>query len=544
MATKLELIAAAELELRRRAANRYTVVGLAHPRQIGRFHPDSPTGYIRAVSNQSGAWLPTDEVPKALIPVKLEPLLTKRKRFKIIIGGRGSGKSNTAADICEFDAERNGLKTGCFREFQNSIEDSVHSLLKDEIERLGLEGFTATNSKITHSVHGDVFKFRGLARNSEAMKSMNGFKRFWVEEAQTISDTSLKLLTPTLRVDGSEIWMTANPMSAADPFSQRFVNPFLQALERDGYYEDDLHLIIVCNYTDNPWFPEVLNQDRIFDKKHLPEAEYEHIWLGKFNDTVDGAIIPVNWFNKCIDAHVKLGFEPQGIKVVAHDPSDTGPDAKGLAYRHGSVFLDVQDKDDGDANDGADWATEYAIEVQADVFRWDCDGLGVSLKRTITTALDGKRIDIDMFKGSEGVDDPDEIYQPDQVIDKTYQKTNKEIFKNKRAQYYWMLRDAVYATFRAVETGVYTDPDKMISFSSQIKVIDRVRSEVCRIPKKKNANGYIQIMSKDDMLRMDPPIQSPNLADSIMMAMKAHSRQYFYQHTARAVAVQQSAGWT
>lgn len=482
-------------------------------------------------------------MPRFQCPEKLLPLYEKKKRFKIIIGGRGGAKSQTVSDICLMDSQRFGLKIGCFREFQNSIDDSVKSLLEAEIERLNLQGFRVVNNEITNT-SGGKFRFKGLARNPSSVQSMAGFHRFLVEEAQTLSAESIKILTPTLRTDESEIWMMANPQSAADPFSQRFLVPFQQYIDRDGYYEDDEHLIIVVNYYDNPFFPDVLEQERKFDKQHLSTAEYEHKWLGKYNDSVEGSIIPVEWFNKCIDAHVKLGFEPQGIKVVAHDPSDTGPDAKGLAYRHGSVFLDVQDKDDGDANDGADWATDYAIEVQADVFRWDCDGLGVSLKRTITTALDGKRIDIDMFKGSEGVDDPDEIYQPDQVIDKTYQKTNKEIFKNKRAQYYWMLRDAVYATFRAVETGVYTDPDKMISFSSKIKIIDRVRSEVCRIPKKKNANGYIQIMSKDDMLRMDPPIQSPNLADSIMMAMKAHSRQYFYQHTARAVAVQQSAGWT
>lgn len=483
-------------------------------------------------------------MPEFKCPRKLLPLLQKKKRFKIIIGGRGGGKSRTVGYINLKDAQTQGLKIGYFREFQNSIDDSVKSLLDKGIEDLELKGFRSTNTEI-ESHTGGLFRFKGLARNPSSIQSMEGFDRFVVEEAQTLSAESIKILTPTLREKDSEIWMLANPQSAADPFAQRFLVPFQRYIDRDGYYEDDEHLIIVVNYYDNPFFNDTpLVGERIFDKQHLSQAEYEHKWLGKYNDTVEGAIIPVEWFNKCIDAHIKLGFVPQGIKVVAHDPSDTGPDPKGLAYRHGSVFLDVQDKDDGDANEGADWATQYAIDVQADVFRWDCDGLGVALKRTVTSALDGKRIDIDMFKGSEGVDYPDEIYQADQVIDKTLQKTNKAIFKNKRAQYYWMLRDAVYTTFRAVTMGIYTDPDKMISFSSEIKCIDRVRSEVCRIPKKKNSNGYIQIMSKEDMLKLKPPIQSPNLADSIMMAMKAHSRQYFYQHTARSVVHQPSSGWT
>ena len=128
------------------------------------------------------------------IPRKLLPLIKKPKRFKIVIGGRGSGKSHTIADICLMDAQTKGIKTGCFREFQNSIDDSVHSLLSDEIDNLNLQGFDAQNAAIKYN-NQDVFKFRGLARNAESVKSMHGFKRFWIEEAQTISAKSLKLLT-------------------------------------------------------------------------------------------------------------------------------------------------------------------------------------------------------------------------------------------------------------------------------------------------------------------------------------------------------------
>lgn len=460
-------------------------------------------------------------MPELTIPDKLMPLVEVSKRFKIVIGGRGSGKSNTIADICLMDSQTKGLKIGCFREFQNSIDDSVHSLLKDEIARLGLVGFNTQNNKITNAFGGE-FRFKGLARNPDSMKSMHGFKRFWVEEAQTISDESLKLLTPTLREQDSEIWMGANPMSSADPFSQRFIVPFERELTKNGYYEDDLHLIIVCNYLDNPFFPDVLEQDRLFDKEHLTTNEYEHIWLGKFNDSIENSIIPVDWFNAAIDAHKKLGFKPLGAKIVSHDPSDLGEDPKGLCLRHGSVILDVQEKKDGDVNDGADWATDYAIYKRADLFRWDCDGLGVTLRRQISGSLNGKRIDFDMFKGSEGVDDPDEYYEADNEFDPDRAKTNKQTFKNKRAQYYWALRDRFFNAYRAVEKGEYIDPDTMISLSSDIDCIEQLRAEVCRIPKKQTGNGLIQIMSKDEMLKKHG-IKSPNLADSLMMSMRPPS---------------------
>lgn len=459
-------------------------------------------------------------MPKIQVPKKLKPLITKKKRFKVIIGGRGSAKSTTVADLCLADSQLKGLMIGQFREFQNSIEDSVYSLLTEEIDRLGMTGFSVQNNKIDTDAGGGM-RFRGLARNIQSVKSMHGFDRFVVEEAQFLSYPSLKILTPTLREDESELWFIANPMSSADPFSQRFIVPFQRELERKGYYEDDLHLIIVCNYTDNPFFPEVLEQERAYDEIHLSKAEYEHIWLGKFNDTIENAIIPVEWFDAAIDAHLKgpANFKPLGAKVVAHDPSDEGPDAKGLALRHGSVVLDVQEMDTGDVNDGCDWATQYALDHGADHFTWDCDGLGVTLRRQVQQAFAGTRVQFKMFKGSEGVEDPDEIYQEVGKLDlQTDSRTNKQVFKNKRAQYYWRLRDRFYNTYRLIVKNEYIDPDLCISLSSEIENIDQLRAEVCRIPKKANSNGMIQIMSKDEMLSKHK-IPSPNMADSLAMSM-------------------------
>lgn len=453
------------------------------------------------------------------IPRKLLPLIQKEKRFKIVIGGRGSGKSHTIGDICLMDAQTKGIKTGCFREFQNSIDDSVHSLLSDEIERLGLQGFDTQTSAIKYAGN-DVFKFRGLARNAESVKSMHGFKRFWVEEAQTISAKSLKLLTPTLREEGSEIWFSANPQSRADPFSQRFIEPFLKELIKNGYYEDDLHLVILCNYMDNPFFPDVLEQERQYDKAHLSDAEYRHIWLGEYNDTIQGAIIPVEWFDAAIDAHKKLGFEPTGIEVVAHDPSDLGPDSKGLCHRHGSIVKNILEMDSGTIDEGAKWALDYAIENQVDAFTWDGDGMGVALRQIASDALTGKSIEPHMFRGSEAADNPSALYMPAGEGKKEIKgKTNKDTFFNKRAQYYWYLHDRFYNAYLAVEKGQYIDPDKMISLSSEIECLDQLRAEVCRIPKKPNGNGKIQIMSKEEMKKKPYELPSPNLADSLMMSL-------------------------
>ena len=451
------------------------------------------------------------------LPQKIRPLLEKKKRFKIAVGGRGSAKSTSFADIFSFKAQTEGAKVGCFREYQNSIEDSVHALIKEEIGRLNIPGFNIGKAIIDHT-GGGGFRFKGLSRSIDAVKSMHGFKYFWIEEAQFLSGSSIKILIPTVREDDSELWFSANPIGSSDPFSQRFIVPYQKELQRDGFYEDDDHYIVFMNYSDNPWFPEVLENDRKRDFATLDRALYDHIWEGAFNDHVEDSIVKAEWFDACIDSHKKLGWKPRGALVVSHDPSDTGEDAKGLAARMGGLIFDAQERVFGDVNEGCDWALDYAITNKADTFIWDGDGLGASLKRQIKQALRETKINPVIFKGSNAVDFPSRLYEDPEKSDKDSPTTNGNTFKNKRAQYYWALRDRVLNTYQAVEKNRYRDPDSLVSFSSKIEGLQQLRSEVCSIPRRYNSNGLIQIMSKPDMKRL-LKLKSPNIADSVMMGL-------------------------
>jgi phage terminase large subunit len=452
------------------------------------------------------------------IPAKLKPFITKKKRYKVAFGGRGGAKSMTFADMLSHKVQVEQALVGCLREFQNSLDDSVFALLKSEIKRLRIPGFKNYNNKIVHG-DGGGFRFRGLARSIDAIKSMFGFKYFWLEEGQFISAESLKILTPTLREADSELWVSANPMSAADPFSQRFINPYQRELDKNGFYEDDLHYIVKINHSDNPWFPKELQDERKHDYASLPRALYDHIWEGAFNDSVENALIMAEWFDACVDAHLKLGFEPLGSIVAAHDPSDRGADSKGYALRHGSVVMEVMEKDTGDINEGCDWATGLAIQDGVDVFLWDCDGLGIGLNRQINRAFEGKKTLVAQYKGSEQVDNPEAPYEPADKISIQNQKTNKESIKNCRAQYYFELRNRIYRTYIAVTQHVYTDPDTMISFSSDMTELTKLRAELCRLPIKPNPNGIFELYTKDEMLKKFK-IPSPNLADSVKMLFK------------------------
>jgi phage terminase large subunit len=443
--------------------------------------------------------------------------LFKPKRYKVALGGRGSGKSYTVADALLITGYGRKIKVLCGREFQNSIADSVHSLLASRIDALGLRGQYEILRDTIVGKNGTEFIFKGLRHNIESIKSIYGITHLWIEEAATVSGDSWEILKPTIREPGSEIWITFNPGSSQDAISKRFITPYESTLMETKRFEDEHQCIAVVNYLDNPHFPDALEQERRWAFDNLPRALYDHIWLGKYNDSVDNAIIPAEWFDACIDAHVKLNWKLRGAKIYSHDPADTGKDPKGYAIRHGSVIIDAGEIEQPDINTSLDAACQQALDERVDLFTWDCDGMGVGLKREVDTWLSGKGIQIRQFRGSASPDRPDSIYEP--VDNQQQQKRNKDVFKNKRAQNYWLLRDRCYKTYRAVIHGEYSDPDNLISFSSSIKLLQKLRSEICRIPKKYNTSGLIQIMSKEDMRKVG--IASPNIADSVMMAMDA-----------------------
>jgi phage terminase large subunit len=455
----------------------------------------------------------------------LEPFLVKSKPIKVAVGGRGSGKSIGFGDIFTMKMATEAADIYCLREFQESVIDSVHRVFVDSIkERLELPGWQVFENKVI-SPTGARTVYRGAARNPDSIQSAQGYKYSWFEEAHRASQTSLDKLLPTiLRNPGSECWFSANPQSSADAFSQRFITPYLDALNTRGYYEDDLHLIIKVNWRDNPWWNDDQEKLRIWDYENRPRSEYDWIWEGAFNDTVDGSIIKPEWFDAAIDAHLidqrATGlFEPFGPVVVAHDPFDDGEDAGGIAVRHGSIIQHVAAKGSGAIDEVCDWATGCARQRNADWFVWDGDGMGTGLKRQVAQAFDGTRTKYHMFRGSlsgRAQDNAMAIYQP--AKGDASPKTYADTFKNNRAQYYVTLANRFKATYNFVVKGKHSDPADMISLNSEgIDDMVGLRSEMCRVPRKPDGNGLEQIMSKQDMKKAG--IRSPNMSDAVMMTM-------------------------
>jgi len=219
------------------------------------------------------------DAPVLLVPEKLEPIWQPR-RHKVMHGGRGGGKSWTVAGVLLAMAAEKPLRVLCAREIQKSIKQSVHQLLTDQIARLALGAFFEVLETEIRGINGSLFLFSGLQTHTvDSIKSFEGCDIVWVEEAHGVSKKSWDVLIPTIRKEGSEIWLTLNPDMESDETYQRFI----ASPSPDTW-------VVEINWRDNPWFPEVLNRERLKAKRTMLPDDYAHIWEGRARRVAEGAI--------------------------------------------------------------------------------------------------------------------------------------------------------------------------------------------------------------------------------------------------------------
>ncbi|MGA7537413.1 MAG: PBSX family phage terminase large subunit, partial [Steroidobacteraceae bacterium] len=243
-------------------------------------------------------------------------------RYKVPYGGRGSAKSWSVARVLVSLAAIRPLRILCAREYQVSIADSVHRLLHDQVDALGLtDQYEVTQREIV-SRCGSLFIFRGLHVNPRAIKSLEGIDLCWVEEADTFTNESWEVLIPTVRKPGSEFWVTFNPRLEDDPTYQRFVkNPPPDAVVRK------------LSWRDNPFFPVELGLERDYLQRVDPEA-YAHVWEGECQVHGEAQVFRGKW---SIEA-----FEPQPGWSGPYFGADWGfsqdPTAMVKCWVHGNVL--------------------------------------------------------------------------------------------------------------------------------------------------------------------------------------------------------------
>lgn len=222
------------------------------------------------------------------------PLL-KPSRYKGAWGGRGSGKSHFFAELLIEEHICNPNQSSvCVREIQKSLNQSVKKLLEVKIEELGVgQYFDVQDSQIKSRRGNGLIIFQGMQNHTaDSIKSLEGYDRAWVEEAQSLSQNSLDKLRPTIRKPGSELWFSWNPNLHTDPVDQ---------LLRGDVPPSDA-IVAKVNWSENPWFPAVLKDEMEYDKRRDPD-KYLHIWQGEYQRNSESRVFR-NWRIEEFDAKV------------------------------------------------------------------------------------------------------------------------------------------------------------------------------------------------------------------------------------------------
>lgn len=429
-----------------------------------------------------------------------------RKPYKLLKGGRFSGKTHDAAGMAAFLARNYSVRFLCIRQFQNRISDSVYTVIKEKIEAAGWDGeFNIGVSSIVHKTTGSEFLFYGMARNLNDIKGTEGVNVCWIEEGEGLTAAQWEVIDPTIRANGSEVWVLWNPDTVTD-----FVQTKLPKL----LGEDCISRHI--NYDENPFLSETARRKA----ERLKDADlesYNHIYLGIPTNDDDSALIKRTWIESAVNAHEVLGFDMTGINGSALDVADLGKDENAQSFTDGLILKDVKKwkgKTTGDIYKTVEHAFDNCVERGIYGFLYDADGMGAGVRgdaRKINEDRESEgleKLDVGSFHGSGEVLNKDD-YFIDPVGD-SKGITNGKFFSNYKAQSWWDLRERFRKTHQAVIGSSVYDKDELISIDLNCSHLEELKEELAR-PKKKKGSPKMTVDKAPD----DQP--SPNLADSVMM---------------------------
>lgn len=291
--------------------------------------------------------------------------MMQKYRIKFYYGGRAGGKSYAFADSLLFLGRRKKLLIACLREIQDSIKDSVHKLLCDRIGVYGLSDYKIFEDKIENKITGTKFIFKGLReQDAQKIKSLEGVDIAWIEEAQTISKISWEILEPTIRKDGSEIWISMNRRYENDPLWLAVAaNP------------DERTFVCRVNYNDNPFCPAEIKYQAEKCRKNHPE-NYGHIWLGEPMAQNGNRLVSA--------ASVRRAFEKTIISttsplVIGLDIARFGDDQTVFCFRKGRWCYRFESFSDKSNVEVANIATNFIAEYRPRRIFMDIGGQGAGV---------------------------------------------------------------------------------------------------------------------------------------------------------------------
>lgn len=427
-------------------------------------------------------------------------------RYKGAFGGRGSGKSHEFAGMVveEMIADPD-CSIVCIREIQKSLTLSAKKLIEQKIEQFGVgHMFDVLKTEIRRKGGSGICIFRGMQdHTADSIKSLEGFRIAWVEEAQSLSKRSMELLRPTIRLEGSQIWFTWNPRRRSDP-----VERLLRG--RDGKRSDAI--VVRANYTDNPFLPETLRREAESDR-FVDEETFEHVWLGGYESVGAKVVIPAAWVQSAIGLAQHLGLEVTGKTFGATDiaGAEEGGDENAFAARKG-IELRFIDKWNGlDTALTTQKATRLAQEHGVTDGFYDSVSIGEGF--TGEWASMGRRgeqpdgLSWTAWNGGAGVLFPDDHIDPHNK----QSPLNKDHYHNLKAQAWFALRKRFENAHKARHGKAY-DADMLISIRADLPHLAQVEEELTQPQHKPSATGKVMVDKQPD------GAASPNLADAIVMA--------------------------
>lgn len=442
---------------------------------------------------------------KATLNPALKPFWLAKARNKVLYGGRASSKSWDAAGFATFLTNRYRLRVLCVRQFQNKISESVYALLKIQIERFGLNSrFDIQRDKIYSTATGSEFMFYGLWRSIDEIKSLESVDILWIEEAHNLTEEQWKILEPTIRKAGSQVWVIMNPRLATDFAYKRFIkNPPPDTVVR------------LINYDENPFLSDTML--RIIEAaKEEDYEEFQHTYLGVPKDDDASVIIKRSWIQSAIDAHKRVTPESgswSGGITVGYDVADDGDDKNATTSMDGSiaVHLDEWKGGENELRESAARVASTARQLGAQQIGYDSIGVGAGTGSTLNDMEWRQHF---KFNAGGAVERPDNYYGDTKI-------KNKDFFSNLKAQAWWLVADRFRNTHAAVTKGLKFDASDMISISSECdsKLLDRLMDELATPKRDFDNAGKVKVESKKDLAKRE--IASPNIADSFIIANSA-----------------------
>ena len=450
---------------------------------------------------------PRPDSSQATMNPRLADVWVQPSRYKVLYGGRGSSKTwETAAHAIRI-AQAARVRILCTRQFQSKIEDSVYTTIARQIERFQLQdAFDIQNNRILCKTTKSEFLFYGIARNIAEIKGLEGVDIMWLEEAEAVSEDDFRLLSATIRQEGSEIWVIFNPRFDQDfVYQHMVVNPPPNSIVRK------------VNWDDNPFISKTLLEE-IIDLMVTDPEEYEHQYLGVPKTDNDLVMIKRSWLESCKNAHIRFQCPLSGTKRIGFDIADDGSDKNATCLAHGNVvrscatWKGLEDK----LLESCSRVWEYARLENASI-DFDCIGVGASAGNKFKElneehAASTAPIVFRKFSAGASV-----IYPEKQYKDKV---KNKDHFENRKAQSWMEVADRARETHAMVKGQIPFDPSRYISFDSEAigeKECDALFTELSTPFRDHSKSGKVMLETKKELRKRH--IKSTNRADAAVMAL-------------------------